>query len=103
MFPQRLAQKYGDEAFETRVVLSAQYLTTVFPDKLAFVLKPQGGKLSPDSLRFSRGANIGIELWVYFIILLTAFRTLWPARLRGEATNEFNSEIRRSKKERLFW
>ena len=86
-----------------RVVLSAKYLATVFPDKLAFVLKPRGGKLSPESLQFSRGAYIGIEMLAYFIIFLTAFRTLWPARLRDEDTDEFSNELRRLKKERQIW
>ena len=75
MFPQRLAQKYGDEAFERRVVLSAQYLATVFTDKLAFVLKPRGGQLSPGSVQFARGAYMGIELLGYFIIFFTVFCT----------------------------
>jgi hypothetical protein len=103
MFPQRLAQKFGDEAFERRVVLSAQYLAKVFPDKLAFVLKPRGGKLSEGSLKFSRGAYIGIEILGYFIILFTAFRTFWPARLRDEDTDDFSNELRRLKKERSIW
>jgi hypothetical protein len=68
MFPQRLAQKYGNERFEQRLVLSADYLARVFADKIAFVLKPRGGTLTPESLRFSRGAFIGIELLGYFII-----------------------------------
>ena len=103
LFPQRLAQKYGDEAFERRVVLSADYLARVFSDKIAFVLKPRGGKLSPESLRFSRGAYIGIEILGYFIIFFTAFRTFWPARLRDEDQDAFSNEIRRLKKERQIW
>ena len=91
MFPQRLAQKYGAEPFERRVVLSAQYLATVFPDKVAFVLKPRGGTLSEGSLKFSRSAYVGIEILIYFIILFTAFRTLWPARLRDEDQDDFRT------------
>lgn len=103
MFPQRLAQKFGDEPFERRVVLSARYLATVFPDKLAFVLKPRGGRLSEGSLKFSRGAYIGIEILGYFIIFLTVFRTFWPARLRDEDQDDFSNELRRLKKERQIW
>jgi hypothetical protein len=103
MFPQRLAQKYGAEVFERRVVLSAQYLAKVFPDKLAFVLKPRGGELSPGSLKFSRGAYLGIEILGYFIIFFTAVRTLWPARLREEDQDPFSNELRRLKKERQIW
>ena len=103
MFPNRLAQKYGAEPFERRVVLSAQYLAKVFPDKLAFVLKPRGGQLSPESLKFSRGAYLGIEILAYFIIFFTAFRTFWPARLRDEDTDAFSNELRRLKKERRIW
>ena len=103
MFPQRLAQKYGDEAFERRVVLGAQYLATVFPGKLAFVLKPRGGRLSDESLQFSRSAYLGIEILGYFIIFFTAFRTFWPARLRDEDTDPFSNELRRLKKERQIW
>jgi len=103
MFPQRLEQKYGAEPFEQRVVLSAQYLARVFPDKLAFVLKPRGGKLSEGSVKFSRSAYIGLELLGYFIIFFTAFRTFWPARLRDEDTDDFSNELHRLKKERQIW
>ena len=103
MFPQRLAAKFGAEAFERRVVLSAQYLATVFADKLAFVLKPRGGKLSEASLQFSRGSYIGIEILGYFIIFFTAFRTFWPARLRDEDQDAFSNELRSLKKERQIW
>ncbi|MDA0653180.1 MAG: hypothetical protein O3C49_07885 [Proteobacteria bacterium] len=103
MFPQRLAQKFGDEPFERRVVLSAQYLATVFPDKLAFVLKPRGGKLDDASLKFSRGSYIGLEILGYFIVIFTAFRTFWPARLRDEDQDDFSNELRRLKKERQIW
>jgi len=103
LFPQRLAENYGDEVFERRVVLSAQYLATVFADKLAFVLKPRGGELSPGSVRFARGSYIGLALLGYFIILFTVFRTFWPARLRDEDQDEFSNELRRLKKERQIW
>lgn len=103
MFPQRLAQKFAEEPFERRVVLSARYLAKVFPDKLAFVLKPRGGTLSEGSLKFSRASFIGIEILGYFIIFLTAFRTFWPARLRDEDQDDFSNELRRLKKERQIW
>jgi hypothetical protein len=103
VFPQRLAQKFGDEPFQRRVILSAQYLSTVFPNKLAFVLKPRGGKLSEGSVKFSRASYIGIEILGYFIILFTAFRTFWPARLRDEDQDDFSNELRRLKKERQIW
>ena len=103
MFPQRLEQKFGDEPFEQRVVHSAQYLAKVFPGKLAFVLKPRGGKLNEGSVKFSRSAYIGLELLGYFIIFFTAFRTFWPARLRDEDTDDFSNELRRLKKERQIW
>ena len=103
MFPQRLAQKYGAEPFEQRVVLSAQYLARVFTNKLAFVLKPRGGKLNEGSANFSRSAYIGIEILGYFIIAFTAFRTFWPAHLRDEDTDDFSNELRRLKKERQIW
>ena len=78
-------------------------LATVFPEKLAFVLKPRGGKLSPGSVRFARGSYIGIEILGYFIIFFTAFRTFWPARLRDEDQDAFSNELRRLKKERQIW
>lgn len=103
MFPQRLAQKFGDEPFERRVVLSAQYLATVFPDKLAFVMKPRGGSLSPGSVQFSQGSYIGLQILGFFIIGFTVFRTFWPARIRDEDQDEFSNELRRLKKERQIW
>jgi hypothetical protein len=103
LFPQRLAQKFGDEPFERRVVLSARYLSTVFPDKLAFVLKPRGGKLNEASRQFSRGSYLGLEILGLFIVIFTAFRTFWPARLRDEDQDDFSNELRRLKKERQIW
>ena len=50
MFPRRLAHKFGDEAFERRIVLSAEYLSKVFRGKIALVLKPRGGRLNDESL-----------------------------------------------------
>jgi hypothetical protein len=104
MYPQRLAELYGDEeGFERRVVLSARYLADVLADKVAFVMKPRGGHLSEGSLRFARGSYIGLEILGYFIIIFTAFRTFWPARLRDEDQDEFSNELRRLKKERQIW
>ena len=103
MFPQRLVQKFGDEALERRVVLSAEYLSKVFPVKISSVLKPLGGRLTDESLKFSRSAFVGIEILGYFIKFFTAFRTFWPARLRDEDQDPFSNELRRLKKERQIW
>ena len=103
MFPQRLVQKFGDEALERRVVLSVEYLSKVFPVKISSVLKPLGGRLTDESLKFSRSAFVGIEILGYFIIFFTAFRTFWPARLRDEDQDPFSNELRRLKKERQIW
>jgi len=103
LFPQHLAEKYGDEPFERRAVLSAQYLSTVFADKVAFVLKPRGGELSPGSVRFAQGSYIGLAILGYFIVFFTVFRTFWPARLRDEDHDEVSEEIRRLQKERQIW
>ena len=103
LFPQRLAQKFGDEPFERRVVLSARYLATVLAGKVAFVMKPRGGKLDEASLRFSHGSYIGLEILGLFIVFFTVYRTFWPARLRDEDQDDFSNELRRLKKERQIW
>lgn len=103
LFPQRLLQKYGDEPFETRVVKAAHYLARTFPDKIAFLLKPDSGPISEESTEYARRIMKGIEYFCYFIILFTFYRTIWPARVRDEDTDDFSNELRRLKKERQIW
>jgi hypothetical protein len=103
MFPQRLLQKYGDEGFETRATKSAQYFADVFPDKIAFLLRPDTGPISEESTAYARWMMKGVEYFCYFIILFTFYRTFWPARVRDEDTDDFSNELRRLKKERQIW
>lgn len=103
MFPQRLLQKYGKEPFEIRTVKSAQYLAATFPDKIAFLLKPDTGPISEESMEYARRMMKGIEYFCYFIILFTFYRTFFPARVRDEDTDDFSNELRRLKKERQIW
>ena len=103
MFPQRLMQKFGDLPFEARVVDSARYLAETFPDKIAFMLKPDSGPIGQDSKNYARTMMKGFEYFCYFIILFTFFRTFFPARVKDEDTDDFSNELRRLKGERQIW
>ena len=45
----------------------------------------------------------GIEYFCYFIILLTFYRTFFPARVRDEDTDDFSNDLKRLKQERQIW
>jgi len=102
MFPRRLAQKYGDKPLGERVALSARYLAEVFPDKIALLLRPPG-QISAESIEFAENVMTGVKWFIYFIILFTFVRTIFPARLRDEDNDEFSQELRRLSKERRIW
>lgn len=102
LFPQRLAQKYGEEPFEARVVHSARYLAAVFPEKIAFLSRPPD-RIGEESVEFAENVMTVVKWFVYFIILFTFFRTIFPARLRPEDKDEFSNELRRLSKERRIW
>ena len=102
MFAQRLAEKYGDEPFERRAVLSAQYLADVFPDKIAFLMQPPD-VIPQESIEDAERIMTVVKWFVYFIILFTFYRTIFPARLTDKDTDDFSNELRRLKKKRSIW
>jgi hypothetical protein len=102
MFALRLAEKYGDEPFERRAVLSAQYLADVFPDKIAFLMQP-ADVIPPESIEDAERIMTVVKWFVYFIILFTFYRTIFPARLTDKDTDAFSNELRKLKKERQIW
>ena len=56
--------------------------------------------IGQDSIGFAEDVMTVVKWFVYFIILFTFVRTIWPARLMDKDTDEFSNELRRLRKER---
>lgn len=102
LFPQRIAQKFGELPFEQRVRSSAAYLAKNFPNKIDFLL-PETRRIDPDSLAVARVLRKAFDWLFIFVVLYTFFRTVWPNRLKESDHDRQSEELRRLGKEPFRW
>ena len=102
LFPQRLAEKFGDLPFEERVRESAAYLAEQFPQKIEFLM-PETRRIDPASLAVARFLRKAFEWFFIFVMFYTVLRTLWPNELKDTDTDERSQEIRKLRDEPFRW
>ena len=102
LFPQRIAQEFGELPFEQRVRSSAAYLAKNFPNKIAFLL-PETRRIDPDSLAVARVLRKAFDWLFIFVIFYTFLRTVWPNRLKESDHDRQSEELRRLGKEPFRW
>ncbi|MPY71464.1 MAG: hypothetical protein GEU92_15425 [Alphaproteobacteria bacterium] len=98
----RTETRFRGEDFAERVALGAELLARILPDKLAFMTRPPS-KLGEGSYTFARYAMKAIELFVWVIILYTAYRTVRENRLRDTDRDAFSNELRRLREQENRW
>ncbi len=102
LFPERIAQKFGELPFEKRVPASADYLAKIFPDKIK-LLMPETRRISPGSLTVARYLRKAFDWLFIFVIFYTFLRTVWPNQLKDSDHDRASEEIRELGKEPFRW
>jgi hypothetical protein len=102
LFPQRIAQEFGELPFDRRVRSSAAYLAKNFPNKIDFLL-PETRRVDPDSLAVARILRKAFDWLFIFVIFYTFLRTAWPNRLKESDHDRQSEELRSLGKEPFRW
>jgi hypothetical protein len=99
-----LSNRFHDLPFEQRAVEGVELLARVLPDKIALIMhpRPPPGEGS-EAGTFSRYALQAFELFFWYILAYTLYRTVHENRLKPDDTDPFSEELRRLRNQPYRW